>query len=68
MPNSGTYQHYSVHKAAQVCRIPTSMSLISAAAIGTGFLTAAITMFRCFGFPISTERSMVTSAHCPWIL
>ncbi|KAL1407873.1 hypothetical protein Q8F55_007309 [Vanrija albida] len=67
LPHSGAFQHFSLHRASQVGKVPPTVSLQSAAAIGTGFLTAAVLVFKCFGFPVSKATVCRGRKTGPWI-
>jgi hypothetical protein len=69
LPNSGAFQEYSVHKGDEVGSLPPDMSLRSGATLGTGLLTAAIILFKCFRLSID-RLSYKTEIRLggPWIL
>jgi len=65
---SGAFQEYSVHRAEEVGSLPPNVTLRSGATLGTGLLTAAIVLFRCFELSIDISEPAKERVIGPWIL
>lgn len=65
---TAAFQEYSVHSASHLGRTPDRLGDAEAATLGTGLITAGVTLFRALALPLTGLSGKRPATKEPWML